>query len=727
MTAKRKKIIVFGYYGYRNLGDGEILRMICRDLKKDYDLTVLSRRPKETAAQHGVDSIGRFHLLRILSRIRQADLVIGGGGTLLQDKTSTRSLLYYLSILRAAQHFGVPTMLYAGGIGPIDRPANRRRTAKVLRNVDAITLRDMESAKLLEEICPGKESVPVADPVFRLEGTASDTAARILRENGISGENIFAVAVRRMKKAEAVKLAALLDGIAVREGLVPVFISMQEPVDRRAAGQVRQLMKQPSVLLGECRKGSDLAAILRTTKGIVSMRLHALIFGAAAGIPLVGFDMDPKINAFMESVGSTAVIPWRSYAVEETVEKVAKVFRTGPRPETARGLQLSRKTPEIVRKVLCEARQHPFVVHITSGGDYGGAKTHILSLLRGLMEANCRVLLICFVEGEFSRDAENEGILVRILPRNDVPGNLLWLNRFIERNHVDVVHCHGAKGNMYGALLGRRGIPVLTTVHSDPRLDYLGRPAADHVFGAINRRAIRKMPWCVTVSEKLQDYLLSAGIPRDRVFLLHNAAPDMWKEILTRDAWLKKHGVSTQEDSVVFGAAARFSPVKDLSLLIEAFAGTVKKYPAARLVLAGKGEEEALLKEKARLLCPPDTVVFAGWLTDTESFYHAVDVNVLTSRSEGFPYSVAEGGRAGCATIASRVGEVSRIIRDGEEGLLFESGDLRTLTKHMEMMISEPILRKKLGRALQKRLQEDFSWQDMIRRQVEIYDAIRKQ
>ena len=724
MAGNRKRIIVFGYYGYRNLGDEEILRMICRDLGDRYGLTVLSRRPKETAALYGVNSIGRFHILQILSQIRHADLVIGGGGTLLQDKTSTRSLLYYLVILMTTQYFGIPTMLYAGGIGPIDRTPNRRRTAKVLRNVDVISLRDADSEKLLEDICPGKMAVSVADPVFCMEISHPDTVKRIAENYCISGKDLLAVSVRKMKKAEAKTMALLLDRIASEYGFIPVFLCMQEPGDRLASEQVRQLMTQESVLIREHLSGPEMTAFLRGTKGIIGLRMHALLFGAVAGIPLAGFDTDPKIIGFLKSVEFPVVIPWGNFIPEEAAQRVAEAFRSGRRPEISTAVRLSQITSRIVDTLLCEDRR-PFFIHITSGGDYGGAKTHILSLLRGLMKKHCRVLLVCFVDGEFSQDAERVNIPVKILPRNDLLHNLIWLRRYIERNQVDAVHCHGAKGNMYGALLADSGAPVLTTVHSDPRLDYMDRPVADYIYGAINRRAIRRIGWCVCVSGTIRDYLLSTGIQKDRLFLLHNAAPDRKNEVFSRDAWLQKYGICTDKDAVVFGTASRFTPIKDLQTLIEAFAEVVRRFPSARLVIAGKGEEEEMLKEKARVLCPPGTVFFTGWLTDTGSFYRAVDVNVLTSLSEGFPYAIAEGGYAGCATIASRVGEVPRIIRDGREGLLFEPGDVRALTGYMESLIQDPVTRIKLGESLSRRIREDYSWQNMVDSQMEIYEKIR--
>ena len=756
---RRKSVVVSGYYGYRNLGDDAILDMLCRDLSEDCDLTVLSRRPEETSRIFGVKAVHRFRLFKVLNAVKHADLLISGGGSLLQDKTSTRSLLYYLLIIRLGTRYATPTMIYANGIGPILGKANRKRTAKVLRNADRITLRDEDSAGIVQSLCPGKEVTVTADPVFRMSTAPEEAANRILRENGISGKDVFAVFLRSTKNTNNARLAALFDEISARTGCMPVFIAMQEPGDRKAALAVRRSMKSPSCIIREPLTGPELIAVLRRMRGAVSMRLHALIFGAVAGIPLVGFDEDPKIKTLLGSLDPGLPVLPKDIDPAAGAARAAEWMQPGP----ARDLTVDRKAggrnlsgnnecsdagdlsgkcipglwelyeerarglldPGMVRGLLYPKKSR-FVLHIISGGDTGGAKTHVLSLLKGVMEKGIRILLVCFLEGAFSQDARTAGIPVRVLPKNDVTANFRYLTRFVRRHHVDIVHSHGAKGNMYGVMLQRKlKVPVITTVHSDPSLDYLGRPAADRVYGAINRRAIRSISWHECVSEELRETLVLSGVRRESTFLIHNSAAAEAGQIpVSRSEWRRMRNLGTDENTVVFGTAARFSPVKDISTLISAFSEAVKNAPDARLVIAGDGEEDAKLKLLAAKLCPPGTVIFTGWLEDTASFYNAIDVNVLTSLTEGFPYAIPEGGIMECATIATLVGSIPQILTDGEEGLLFEPGDVGALSRHMEVLIKDPALRERLGRAICLKIRSEYSFDSMIRRQLEIYDAV---
>ena len=93
-----------------------------------------------------------------------------------------------------------------------------------------------------------------------------------------------------------------------------------------------------------------------------------------------------------------------------------------------------------------------------------------------------------------------------------------------------------------------------------------------------------------------------------------------------------------------------------MATLLRAFAAARRTHPHIRLVIAGDGPQEAEMKALAAKLCPAGTVCFAGWIREINQFYHALDVNLLTSLSETFPYALTEGARMSCATISTDVG-----------------------------------------------------------------------
>ena len=167
------KILISGYYGFNNIGDESILRTVIDNLREklaDIDITVLSQDPAQTSEKYGVKAARRMSLWDILRCVWRCDLLLSGGGSLLQDATSGRSILYYLFILRLAQLMGKETFIYSQGIGPISDPRNRRLAASALRRASGIVVRDAKSRDLLLEIGVPEDLIHVtADPVIRVK------------------------------------------------------------------------------------------------------------------------------------------------------------------------------------------------------------------------------------------------------------------------------------------------------------------------------------------------------------------------------------------------------------------------------------------------------------------------------------------------------------------------------------------------------------------------------
>ncbi|MBQ3444621.1 MAG: polysaccharide pyruvyl transferase family protein, partial [Selenomonadaceae bacterium] len=178
------KIVVSGYYGSKNGGDEAMLSAMLEVLREgveDLSVTVISLNPEYTKRRHNVDAVPWLDLWTIIKRIRAADLLISGGGSLLQNVTSGRSLYYYLTIIFFALAFGRRVMLYAQGIGPIRGVLAHKLTNFILNRVDLITVRDRGS---LEELSRLKITRPkiycTADPVLAIKPVPLDIGREIL-------------------------------------------------------------------------------------------------------------------------------------------------------------------------------------------------------------------------------------------------------------------------------------------------------------------------------------------------------------------------------------------------------------------------------------------------------------------------------------------------------------------------------------------------------------------
>ena len=367
------------------------------------------------------------------------------------------------------------------------------------------------------------------------------------------------------------------------------------------------------------------------------------------------------------------------------------------------------------------------IIHLISGGDVGGAKTHVLSLLEGLGKTQ-QVRLVCFTAGAFADDAKAMGIDTLVLA-SGVRSSIQTLSEMIRTEHFDIVHCHGSRANMIGAILKRTiKVPIVTTVHSDYRLDYLGRPFHRLTYGTINTVSLRMFDYHIGVSDAMVQLLISRGFDPQKLFSIYNGVEFPPKQPkLSRAEYLGSLGLTFDEETIVFGIAARLNPVKDISTLIRSFAEACKVCPNIRLVIAGDGEERQMLEALAKELCPEGTVSFAGWVQDTDSFYSAIDVNMLTSISEGSPYALVEGARMRCATIATNVGGIPYMMESGVTGLLFTPKDVDTLASYMIRLVQNPAFRHQLAENFYEKAEQVYSAEATVNHQLEIYRTILRQ
>ena len=361
------------------------------------------------------------------------------------------------------------------------------------------------------------------------------------------------------------------------------------------------------------------------------------------------------------------------------------------------------------------------IMHLISGGDVGGAKTHVIGLLEELSKKH-QVELVCFIEGAFAQEAREKGINTRVLKKRGLGHIARNLKKYLKNKEFDLLHCHGARANVVSMLMGRTSVPVISTVHSDPRLDYMSRPLSDSTVGILNRIALRRRDGWVAVSDAMKERLELRGYDGGRMFPIYNGVSFPKKlPHKPRQEYLRELGLDWTQEHVIFGIAARIDPVKDMTTLVKAFAEAQKAAPNARLLIAGVGDQEQEIRELAGELCPAGTVHFAGWVSDMNSFYHALDVNLLTSISETFPYAITEGARMYCATISTAVGGVPKVVLDGETGYLITPGDVQTLAERMTALAAAPQLRARLGAALHDKVRAEFSVEAMAKRQEEIY------
>lgn len=292
---KKPGVLICGAYGMQNAGDDAVLRSILAALREfdgSLPVRVMARKPRETAKAFGVEAVHPLNVPRWLHWMKHSGLFISGGGSLLQDVTSQRSLRYYLQTMVLAKKQGCAVMLYGCGIGPVRSEKNRLRCVRVLNEcADRICLRDETSAGTLADWGLAADLLVTADPAFREKSAGGE------REKCIG----FALRGWEGFWYRVPYIAAAARYAWERYGLTPVFVCMA-PEDIRAAKSVMAALGDlPCYLRSDPKTLGDMAVVL-------SMRLHGLIFALRGGASPAGLSYDPKVTAFCEENG----LPWEA-------------------------------------------------------------------------------------------------------------------------------------------------------------------------------------------------------------------------------------------------------------------------------------------------------------------------------------------------------------------------------------------------------------------------------
>lgn len=318
---KNAKIIISGYYGFGNVGDEAILISILERLEEELEspsFVILSNSHKSfLPSKSNVKIIGRLSLFSIIKELLSADLLISGGGGLLQDSTGFSTVAYYLGIISLALALKKKTMIYAQGIGPVSCEKSKKLIKKVCDKVDFISVRDSESAALLKRL--GVTGVPMAvtaDPVLAMKRLDEEEISSFIERSVPSvkdGKFNVAISVRpwKSKNDYISEIAAACDIICDKFGADIYLIPFQLTQDYAVCQAVLDKMKSKASIIAPQNRDDgvfqytpeEMAGLIGKMDALIAMRLHALIFAASYDVVSAGIIYDPKVGAFADSAG----------------------------------------------------------------------------------------------------------------------------------------------------------------------------------------------------------------------------------------------------------------------------------------------------------------------------------------------------------------------------------------------------------------------------------------
>jgi len=301
--------VICGYYGYDNAGDRAMLCSTVREIRRripEASLCVMSAKPKKTRREYIVGAVNKYNIFAIRKKIKEAGVLIFGGGNLLQDATSRRSLAYYLYILKTASKLGAKTLIYSNGIGPIGA-ASSRKIVPYLKDAASVSMRDGGSY----EFCTshGVDAHLSADPALMLKiGFTPKTRG-----------GYFLVTPKKGDKKEFDDLCGFIDDTSEKYGIRPVIATMYSDED---AAYCRKIAKKTGALMIE--NGITDYGILYTTlcgaEFVISERLHSLICACSAHCPMISVK-NGKGSALMRDLKL-------EYCIADSYEKAWPVLDT---------------------------------------------------------------------------------------------------------------------------------------------------------------------------------------------------------------------------------------------------------------------------------------------------------------------------------------------------------------------------------------------------------------
>lgn len=307
------RLLIGGYAGCGNIGDDAILQgLICRlrERNPEVRLAALTGHARRDRRRFGIPCTSRLFFPAVALQMLRSDIFLLGGGSLLQDLTGKRSLMYYLFLLRMARFLGCRTGTLALGVGPLLSARSEQATRKVLRACDPVTLRDADSLRYLSlgGCDPGRLS-QVPDPARFLKPAPDSRRVAILHQLGIlESTRYFCVSVRPTVPPREEPLRAI--AAAVRRtartcGLRLILLVMDVRRDLEASLTVLRLSDcGGSLFLAD--EAASVPALLSGASLLLSMRLHALLFAETVGIPAVALSpcaAEPKLNSLARHAG----------------------------------------------------------------------------------------------------------------------------------------------------------------------------------------------------------------------------------------------------------------------------------------------------------------------------------------------------------------------------------------------------------------------------------------
>jgi len=300
-----------------------------------------------------VHSVDRKSIRAVFSAVKGCDLLISGGGSLLQDVSSKKSIIYYLAIMWIAKLLGKKVFIYSQGIGPIISKFNRVLTAMTLKSTDGIVVRDEASKELLVEIGLEESRIHVtADPVLRIRKADLAMGLKILKNEGFQKNTArltvgWAIRERKTESNFVDELCDAINALYDKYHAQIVLIPFHYSEDMAVILKIKERLGDRVYCIQHKYLTEEMLSIIGNMDVLVGVRLHSIIHAAIMEVPMIAISYDPKINSFMHSINMKAMCSVYDFKSEFFMEEFEKTLGNAENIK----LQVSREINILIDKL----------------------------------------------------------------------------------------------------------------------------------------------------------------------------------------------------------------------------------------------------------------------------------------------------------------------------------------------------------------------------------------
>ncbi|WP_243373862.1 glycosyltransferase [Geotalea sp. SG265] len=363
------------------------------------------------------------------------------------------------------------------------------------------------------------------------------------------------------------------------------------------------------------------------------------------------------------------------------------------------------------------------VLHMIASPGIGGAERLLLTLAGALDRERFELVIAMYVGLDLDRDALwNEAkkldvLLEPITIRSPFDYRQLGkIKAIMCRHRPHIIHTHGYKTNILGLLFARLfGAATVSTVHGWLHAERV----ITRMLGQMNMLCLRHFSSVIAVSDEIRLGLEKGGIPPKRIRVLKNIPTLSQTSIVDREAVKKKLGIPA--GAKVIGFVGRLERVKGIAQFIQAALALISEGESVHFVVIGDGSERAAMEGLVSAHGAASNIRFLGFLTDPVEIFSSLDVYVLSSLSEGIPLTLLEAMNMGVPVIATAVGGVPEVVKDGVNGILVPPDDINALVKAIKLVLDCNTHREKMIAEARKNIGETYDMMTWIRKIEEMY------